>query len=64
MAQVISTGKKRIITNDGSVQLNLNDNRVLHYDGSNYRFVVGQKNTEENKVQMSNPGVNVLTVTT
>ena len=64
MAQVIYQGKKRIITNDGSLQINLNDNRLLHFDGSNYRFVVGQKNVEENKVQMSNPGVNVLTTTT
>lgn len=63
MAEVISRGKKRIITNDGSLQISMNDNRLLHYDGSNYRFVVGQKNAEENKVQMSNPGVNVLTTT-
>lgn len=59
-AQVISQGKKRIITNDGSLQISMNDNRLLHFDGNNYRFVVGQKSADENKVILSKTGENVL----
>lgn len=57
---VSSKGQKKIITNDGSVQLNLNDNRLLHYDQTTYRFVIGQKSSTENKVIMSKTGQNVL----
>lgn len=60
MATVTRKGKQRIITNDGKVQLNLNDNRVLVYDGDKYRFVAGDRNDGETKIQMSLPNQNVL----
>lgn len=59
---VTSLGKKKIQTNDGSVQLNLNDNRILQYDGDKYRFVIGKKNDGESKVTLSKEGENVLNV--
>lgn len=48
------------MTNNGKVQLNMNDNRVLVYDGSKYRFVAGDKPDNTTKIQISNDGVNVL----
>lgn len=65
MATVISKGKKKIVTNDGSVQIDLNSNRILHYDQSKYRFLIGQKttsSTDDSKVLMSKEGENVLNV--
>lgn len=63
MATVISKGKKKIVTNDGSVQIDLNSNRILHFDQSKYRFLIGQKTqtaTNDSKVLMSKEGENVL----
>lgn len=63
MATVLSKGKKKIVTNDGSVQIDLNSNRILHYDQDKYRFLIGQKTTTANndsKVLMSKEGENVL----
>lgn len=65
MATVIRQGKKKIVTNDGSVQIDLNSNRILHYDQSKYRFLIGQKtntSTPDSKVLMSKEGENVLDV--
>lgn len=62
MATVLRKGKKRIITNNGSVQIDIDGNRVLHYDGTNYRFVVGDKTDSENKVVLSKENENVLNV--
>lgn len=66
MATVISKGKKRIVTNDGSVQLDMNSNRILHFDQEKYRFIIGQRKTADastdNKVLMSKEGENVLDV--
>lgn len=62
---VISKGKKKIVTNDGSVQIDLNSNRILHFDQSKYRFLIGQKTqneTNDSKVLMSKEGENVLNV--
>jgi hypothetical protein len=63
MATVISKGKKKIVTNDGSVQIDINSNRILHFDQSKYRFLIGQKTqtaTNDSKVLMSKEGENVL----
>lgn len=62
MATITSKGKKKITTNNGAVQLDINSNRILHYDGTNYRFVIGNKSESENKVTLSKEGQNVLTV--
>lgn len=62
MATVTYTGKKRIQSNSGTVQLNLNDDRILHYDDTTYRFVVGKKSETENKVLLSKLDENVLTL--
>lgn len=62
-ATVTRQGKKKIITNDGSVQIDLNSNRILHYDQSKFRFLIGQKTsstTPDSKVLMSKEGENVL----
>lgn len=62
------SGKKKIVTNDGSVQLDLNSNRLLHYDQSKYRFIIGTRTPSststdtDNKVLMSKEGENVLNV--
>lgn len=61
-------GKKKIVTNDGSVQIDLNSNRILHYDQSKYRFIIGSRTAgsdstdTDNKVLMSKEGENVLNV--
>lgn len=63
MATVIRNGKKKIVTNDGSVQIDLNSNRILHFDQTKYRFLIGQKTqaaTNDSKVLMSKEGENVL----
>lgn len=57
---VSAKGKTRIITNNGRVQLNMNDNRVLTYDGSKYRFIAGDNNSLDSKIIISKEGVNVL----
>lgn len=65
MATVRRMGKKKIVTNDGSVQIDINSNRILHYDQSKYRFLIGQKTqtaTNDSKVLMSKEGENVLDV--
>lgn len=60
MATISRKGKKRIISNNGHVQMNLNDNRTLMYDGTKYRSVTGDKPDGTTKIQISNDGVNVL----
>lgn len=60
MATTSRKGKKRIVSNNGHVQVNLNDNRVLTYDGTNYRFISGDKNDGVTKIQISNDAINVL----
>lgn len=66
MATVTSKGKKKITTNDGSVQVNINDNRLLQFDGTNYRLIIGSKPTGEgvvsNVTQISKPGDNVVNI--
>lgn len=66
MATVLSKGKKKIVTNDGSVQIDMNSNRILHYDQEKYRFIIGQRvnpdASTDNKVLMSKEGENVLDV--
>lgn len=66
MATVLSKGKKKIVTNDGSVQIDLNSNRILHYDQDKFRFMIGKRvnsdATTDNKVLMSKEGENVLDV--
>lgn len=62
MATVLSKGKKKIVTNDGSVQLDLNSNRILQYDQSKFRFVIGKTGQDQSKVLMSKEGENVLNV--
>lgn len=62
MAVVTRMGKKKIVTNDGSVQIDLNSNRILHYDQSKFRFVIGATTGDNNKVLMSKEGENVLNV--
>lgn len=67
-ARVQYAGKKKIVTNDGSVQIDMNSNRILHFDQSKYRFIIGgrtQSSTStdtDNKVLMSKEGENVLNV--
>jgi len=60
MATITSRGKKKIITNNGRVQVNMNDNRLLFFDGTAYRFVVGDKSSTESKVLISKGTDNVL----
>lgn len=60
MATVLRKGKKRIITNNGNVQIDMNSNRVLVYDGTKYRFVAGDKPDNSTKIQVSEEGKNVL----
>lgn len=60
MAQVISKGVKRIITNNGHVQLNMGNNHILMYDGTNYRSVTGDQTPGVAKVLISKDGENVL----
>jgi len=62
MSEVIRSGKKRILSNDGRVQLSINDNRILHNDGTTNRFLIGDKTTTESKILMSKEGENVLNV--
>lgn len=62
MATVTRQGKKKIVTNDGSVQIDLNSNRIIHYDQEKYRFLIGKNGTGEDKVLMSKEGENVLNV--
>lgn len=62
MATITRKGKKRIITNDGSIQLDMNSNRILHFDQEKYRFVIGKNSAGEDKVLMSKEGENVLNV--
>lgn len=62
MATVTRQGKKKIITNDGSVQIDLNSNRIIHYDQEKYRFLIGKNGAGEDKVLMSKEGENVLNV--
>jgi hypothetical protein len=62
MATVISKGKKKIVTNDGSVQLDINSNRILHYDQDSFRFVIGKTGDGSEKILMSKEGENVLNV--
>lgn len=61
-ATVTRKGKKRIVTNDGSVQLDLNSNRIVHFDQDKYRFLIGKNGVGEDKVLMSKEGENVLNV--
>lgn len=67
-ARVQYKGKKKIVTNDGSVQIDLNSNRILHYDQEKYRFIIGSRTPSpdstdtDNKVLMSKEGENVLNV--
>jgi hypothetical protein len=60
MAEVLRKGKKRIISNNGHVQLDLTSNRNLVYDGDKYRFVAGDKPTGDTKIDISKAGENVL----
>lgn len=62
MAEVIRSGKKRVLSNDGRVQLNINDNRILQNDATTYRFLIGDKPNDSSKVVMSKEGENVLNV--
>lgn len=62
MATVISKGKKKIVTNDGSVQIDMNSNRILQYDQTKFRFVIGKNAADQSKVLMSKEGENVLNV--
>lgn len=62
MATVMSKGKKKIVTNDGSVQIDLNSNRILQFDQTKFRFVIGKNAADESKVLMSKEGENVLNV--
>lgn len=60
MATILRRGKKRIITNSGIVQVDLNSDRILVYDREKYRFLAGDKPDETVKVDISKEGVNVL----
>jgi hypothetical protein len=62
MAIVLRKGKKRIISNNGHIQVDLTANRSLTYDGTKYRAVDGDKPDGQTKVQISNTGVNVLSL--
>jgi hypothetical protein len=62
MAEVIRSGKKRVQSNDGRVQFNVNDNRILQNDATTYRFLIGDKPNDLSKVVMSKEGENVLNV--
>lgn len=62
MATIARVGKKVINTNNGKVKLNINDNRILHYDGTNYRFLVGDNNNNNSIVLMSKSDTNVLNI--
>jgi hypothetical protein len=60
MATIYRNGKKRIITNNGKVQLDIGSNRILVYDGTNYKFVAGDKPDNVTKIDIAKNGENVL----
>lgn len=60
MATISSKGKTKVVTNNGKLQFNLNDNRLLFFDGVKYRFVIGDKSATETKVLLSKEDENVL----
>ena len=60
MATVLRLGKKRIISNNGHIQVDLTSNRTLTYDGDKYRVIDGDKPDGSTKLQASRDGENVL----
>lgn len=60
MANIFRKGRKKVMSNNGHVQMDITGNRILHYDGDKFRFVVGDKTTTDSKVLMSKPNENVL----
>lgn len=60
MATILRRGRKKIMSNNGHVQVDVTGNRILQYDGTKYRFLVGDKDAATSKVLMSKPNENVL----
>lgn len=63
MAELQSSGKDRIITNQGIIKLSKNDDNFIFFDGDKYRMVVGFDENNDPVVKISKPGFNVLEAT-
>lgn len=62
MANIYRKGRKKIMSNNGHVQLDVTGNRILQYDGTKFRTVIGDKTSTDSKFEVTKEGSSVLNV--